>query len=345
VPPVPPVVILPSPPPPPLAASSPKPLPVRHPASHEPPSPSLVDIDLDHPITTTISSLASLRLLQHASLYRSLLAHGFEIAELDDDDDASPSWRTFQILEPDITFGPTDCAIFFKLAKLPGGAFRPEELVPDPPPLVRHEAVFTTLWRLSERFDRMLAVFEKPGRVVEAFTPPVVRALDELKSGIERMCELREEEDEGGSGMGPPRRLLVELAFVDSPGQGAKVVREFADRVRATSHWTVIQDDLGPAQTWLDVDISEVRLLLSWMGSAGSRGSSSWHMSVLSFFQDEGSLVALGLSRFASRAILSVCSAIDFAEMSSEERSLRFGPMLGPSRTVRAPLSPSYLFN
>jgi hypothetical protein len=205
------------------------------------------DID-HHDCPSPISSLASLRLLQHTALYRSLVAQGFEMAELDETGQ-TPVNPTFQIFEPDLTFGPVDCAMFFKLAKLPGGAFRPEELVPDSPPLVRHEAVFTTLWRLSERFDSILVVFEKPGRVTEAFTPPVVRALEELKGEIAKMCEMRE--DHG--------RLLVDLAFVDSPGQGAKVVREFSDKM---NRWS--EGDLGPAQTWLDVDVSEVRQGSGW---------------------------------------------------------------------------------
>ncbi|KAG0143433.1 hypothetical protein CROQUDRAFT_184109 [Cronartium quercuum f. sp. fusiforme G11] len=163
---------------------------------------------------TNIIAYCSQRLLNNRFLHRRI--QSCFILKETRSDFANP----YVVLTPDMTIpgkdGPLEIAIvFLRLSQLIGGAVRREELEADGAQLEiaectpqweagahansakRQEACFTTIYRFSKRYPRLLVVLEahpiKPPEpssttvIAYAYTPPIVRALEELKKAVQEL--------------------------------------------------------------------------------------------------------------------------------------------------------------
>lgn len=223
-----------------------------------------------------------------------------------------------EIFEPHLIIHPSAAVLYIKLASLIGNA------VPSPTQSTstRAEPIFTTLARLSERFDRLVVILEEQQTRVGSvksysFTPPVLAALNQLATAL---SEYRD----GQHG--------IELALSKGADQSAELTRRFVDWLRdkgdETEDLPVV--NMWDERTWLRDDPTEVRNLLMtarpWLTSPRA--------------QDEAALLQQpDLNELSASAILAIASLNDFLGMSASDRRAVFGSIVGFGRIVRIVLN------
>ncbi|KAK4331378.1 Proteophosphoglycan 5, partial [Rhodotorula toruloides] len=201
-----------------------------------------------------------------------------------------------EIFEPHLIIHPSAAVLYIKLASLIGNA------VPSPTQSTstRAEPIFTTLARLSERFDRLVVILEEQQTRVGSvksysFTPPVLAALNQLATAL---SEYRD----GQHG--------IELALSKGADQSAELTRRFVDWLRdkgdETEDLPVV--NMWDGRTWLRDDPTE----------------------------DEAALLQQpDLNELSASAILAIASLNDFLGMSASDRRAVFGSIVGFGRIDR----------
>ncbi|SCZ93046.1 BZ3500_MvSof-1268-A1-R1_Chr6-2g08426 [Microbotryum saponariae] len=157
----------------------------------------------------------------------------------------------YRTLDPHLILNSHTCVVFRPLWSLVGRAYRAEEVdnTSTSTDLTRPEAFFTTLYRLSHRFDRILVVlterWPKTSTTANEYTPPVLKALRELDQGI--LEHLTGSDD----------RVHIQVVFSRSPEESGKIVRKLLIDLRHSDL------DVGSdSREWLDDPSEEERLLL-----------------------------------------------------------------------------------
>ncbi|KDE03255.1 hypothetical protein MVLG_06249 [Microbotryum lychnidis-dioicae p1A1 Lamole] len=157
-------------------------------------------------------------------------------------------YRTF---DPHLILNNHTCVIFRPLWSLVGRAYRAEEVdnTSTSTDLTREEALFTTLYRLSHRFDRILVVlterWPKTSMTANEYTPPVLKALRELDQGILEHLTGRDD------------RVHIQVVFSKAPEESGKIVRKLLIDLRHSDL------DVGSdSRKWLVDPSEEERLLL-----------------------------------------------------------------------------------
>ncbi|GAA6021330.1 hypothetical protein JCM10207_002699 [Rhodosporidiobolus poonsookiae] len=215
--------------------------------------------------------------------------------------------------EPDLILDAHTCVLFARLVDLLAGVIRPDELAALDDPFLaaiatrdanKPETLFTTLTRLSRRFDRVVVLLEenqpRSATAVRtyAYTPPVLRALQELAGALAGL-------NAGGK--------TVEVALSKGPEHSAELVRRLAGylageeaRRREMGEAPVL--DVWGERQWLAEDPGE----------------------------DEAALLQLpDLDEFSAAAILGVCSLDDFLALSAQDRAAIFDRLIGAERVAR----------
>ncbi|BGP30450.1 hypothetical protein JCM10296v2_002205 [Rhodotorula toruloides] len=201
-----------------------------------------------------------------------------------------------KILEPHLIIHPSAAFLYIKLASLIVNA------VPSLTQSIstRAEPVFTTLARLSERFNCLVVVLEEQQTHVGSvksysFTPPVLAALNQLATAL---SEYRD----GQHG--------IELALSKGADHSAELTRRFID-------WLRDKDDEKE-------DLPAVDL---WDGRAWVQDDPT---------EDEAALLQQpDLNELSASVILATVSLNDFLGMSATDRRATFGSAVGVDRIDR----------
>ncbi|BGO89961.1 hypothetical protein NBRC10512_001945 [Rhodotorula toruloides] len=201
-----------------------------------------------------------------------------------------------EIFEPHLIINPSAAVLYIKLASLIGNA------VPSPTQSTsaRAEPVFTTLARLSERFDRLVVILEEQQTRVGSvksysFTPPVLAALNQLATAL---SEYRD----GQHG--------IEFALSKGADHSAELTRWFIEwsREKDAEKADLPVVDLWDGRAWLCDDPTE----------------------------DEAALLQQpDLNELSASAILAIASLNDFLGMSASDRRAIFGSIIGFDRIDR----------
>lgn len=168
--------------------------------------------------------------------------------------------------EPHLILDAKTAVWFVPLVELISNAVRPDETTSLTVSRQRKEAVFTTLVRLSYRFDRLLLVLEESstfvgGRKTYAYTPPVLAGLQALATALAGGLG-----GEGGEGWETVKvRGRVEVALSKGPEGSAEVVRRLMESLAATA---TAEGEEGEGngwgeREWLRDDPTTVRFSLS----------------------------------------------------------------------------------
>jgi hypothetical protein len=197
-----------------------------------------------------IRVVASNAILQNRPLYRALSKSGIELV----DRPLRYQPQPFTTLEPHVILDPKTCVLFRSLPALVGRCFRAEEL--DPAfEFQREEAVFTTLYRLIQDFDRVLLVFEvgPESASLTPFTPPVCAALKLLAETISAYL----------AGVDAP--LVIDIGVAFDPKEAASIARKLLcqlqrEDARSTAPLPI---DLWHDRSWLDAVPSPVQFPFS----------------------------------------------------------------------------------
>ncbi|GAA6027847.1 hypothetical protein JCM8097_001745 [Rhodosporidiobolus ruineniae] len=235
-----------------------------------------------------------------------------------------------KVFEPHLIVNPSTAVLFIKLVDLLAGGpvVRPAELAalsssappPGAPatttvrPTPNREAVYTSLVRLSRRFDRLLLVLEEPsaapGRVKPyAYTPPILKALSDLAGALERLDAGEEPAEGRGEGGGT---VEVEVVLSKGAGHSAELVGRYCawlerrEEEREEGGGGVVR--VWGEREWLTDDPGE----------------------------DETALLQIpDLNEFSASLVLAVSSLGDFLSMSANDRAALFGGLFGNERINR----------
>ncbi|SCV67867.1 BQ2448_5478 [Microbotryum intermedium] len=206
----------------------------------------------------------------------------------------------FRTFDPHLVLDGRTCVLFRSLWSLVGRAYRPGEVeetsaIND---LTREEAFFTTLARISHRFDRILVVlterWPKTSTAVDEYTQPVLKALGELDQGILEHLTGRDD------------RVRVEVVFSRSPEESCNIVRR-------------LHDDLGKSDQEGSRDATRADPR-EWLGDPS---------------EDEAILLQIHpINEIIASQILSQCSAAEFFQIDEGTREVRFAGIIGAERLV-----------
>lgn len=242
-------------------SKSPPPLPTKlkaPPTPHSSPPPDSIPFSVPTFLTSPVVPLddapqhrivAFQHLLQKRSHYQALQSCGIQLV---DRPSRCPP-RPHEIHDPHLILDGSTCVLFHTLNKLPRNVFRLEELQSTSDPSTRDQALFTTLARLSARFDRILLLLEEtettplPSSTSRlkpyAYTPPVLAALRELADALEQ---------HGREG------VAVEMVLSKSPTHSASITKKLLDHLRA-EHMADSETPVWDERQWLGDDPTEVR--------------------------------------------------------------------------------------
>ncbi|BGP23150.1 hypothetical protein JCM10295v2_002044 [Rhodotorula toruloides] len=204
---------------------------------------------------------------------------------------------SFEILEPHLIVHPTTAVLYVKLASVIGNAVPSESAVSTS---ARTEPIFTTIARLSERFDRLAVILEEQQTRVGlvksySFTPPVLEALKQLTIALSGYRD-------GQHG--------IKLVLSKGASHSAELTRRFVDWLRSEDAG---REDLPVLDRW------EER---SWLQDDPTEGEATL-------------LQQFDLNELSASAILAIASLNDFLGMSPNDRRAIFGSAVGVDRIDR----------